>query len=242
MDSLMRWLRKLWIFGRRDKFESELKEEMAFHREQIAKELQADGMAAEPARNATQRQFGNATNLQERSHHVMAFGFETALQDCRFAIRQLPKNPGFATTAILIFTLGICASVSIFGFVDAALIKPLPYQNPSRLVGVYESAAPSPHSNLPTSTISLGRNATGCLLQDVWSGTGYLLKTSDGVQPAPSVGVSAGFFRTLGVNPVLGRDFDPGEDLPGAPRTTILSYATWRRWFGGDEKCRQLAQ
>jgi predicted permease len=232
----MRWLRKLWIFVRRDKFESELNEEMAFHREQIAKELQADGMAAEPAQNATQRQFGNATHLQERSHDVVAFGFETALQDFRFAIRQLRKNPGFATTAILIFTLGICASVSIFGFVDAALIKPLPYQNPSRLVGVYESAARIPRSNLSYLDYLdwQERNRVFTSL-DVWSGTGYLLKTSDGVQPAPSVRVSAGFFRTLGVNPVFGRDFDPGEDLPGAPRTAILSYATWRRWFGGRE-------
>ena len=59
MDSLMRWLRKLWIFVRQEKFDNELNEEMAFHREQIAKELQADGMAAEPAQYATQRQFGN---------------------------------------------------------------------------------------------------------------------------------------------------------------------------------------
>jgi hypothetical protein len=59
----------------------------------------------------------------------VAFGFETALQDFRFAIRQLRKNPGFAATAILVLALGTGASVGIFGFVDAALLKPLPYQN-----------------------------------------------------------------------------------------------------------------
>ncbi len=234
MDSLMQWLRKLWIFARREKFERELNEEMAFHREQTAKEFQADGMAVEPAQCAAHRQFGNATHLQQRSHDVVAFGFETALQDFRFAIRQLHKNPGFATTAILIFALGICASVSIFGFVDAALIKPLPYQNPSQLVGVYESAARIPRSNLSyLDYLDWKKRNRVFTSLEVWSGTGYLLKTSDGVQPAPSVRVSAGFFRTLGVNPVLGRDFDPGEDLPGGPRTAILSYATWRRWFDG---------
>jgi macrolide transport system ATP-binding/permease protein len=236
MDSLMQWLRKLWIFARREKFERELNEEMAFHREQTAKEFKADGMAAELAECAARRQFGNAAHLQQRSHDVVAFGFETALQDFRFAIRQLHKNPGFATTAILIFTLGICASVSIFGFVDAALIKPLPYQNSSQLVGVYESAARIPRSNLSyLDYLDWKKRNRVFTSLEVWSGTGYLLKTSDGVQPAPSVRVSAGFFRTLGVNPVLGRDFDPGEDLPGAPRTAILSYATWRRWFGGRE-------
>jgi macrolide transport system ATP-binding/permease protein len=236
MDSLTRWLRKLWIFVRREKFESELSEEMAFHREQTAKEFQATGMAADAAQRAAQRRFGNATHLQERSHDIVAFGFETALQDFRFAMRQLRKNPGFATTAILIFALGICASVSIFGFVDAALIKPLPYQNPSRLVGVYESAARIPRSNLSyLDYLDWKKRNRVFTSLDVWNGTGYLLKTSDGVQPARSVRVSAGFFRTLGVNPVLGRDFDPGEDLPGAPRTAILSYAAWQKWFGARE-------
>src|ERR1700730_2795615 len=236
MDSLMQWLRKLWIFVRREKFDGELSEEMAFHREQTAKEFQGAGMAAGAAQHAAQRRFGNATHLQERSHDVVAFGFETALQDFRFAIRQLRKNPVFATTAIVIFTLGICASVSIFGFVDGALIKSLPYQNPSRLVGVYESAARIPRSNLSyLDYLDWKKRNRVFTSLDVWNGTAYLLKTSDGVQPAGSGRVSAGFFRTLGVNPVLGRDFDPGEDLPGAPRTAILSYAAGQKWFGARE-------
>jgi macrolide transport system ATP-binding/permease protein len=236
MDSLVRWLRKLWLLVRRERFESELNEEMAFHREQTAKEFQVDGMAAEPARYAAQRQFGNTMRVQERSLDVVALGFETALQDFRFAIRQLRKNPGFAATAILVFTLGICASVSIFGFVDAALLKPLPYQNPSRLVGVYETAARIPRSNLSyLDYLDWKKRNRVFTSLEVWNGTGYLLKTSDGVQPARAARVSAGFFRTLGVNPVLGRDFDTGEDLPGVPATTILSYATWQKWFGGRE-------
>lgn len=64
MDSLMQWLRKLWIFMRREKFDNELKEEMAFHREQTAKEFQAAGMAAGAAQHAAQRRFGNATRFQ----------------------------------------------------------------------------------------------------------------------------------------------------------------------------------
>ncbi len=70
------------------------------------------------------------------------------LQDIRYALRQLRQNPGFACTAILILALGICASVSIFGFVDAALIKPLPYQNPTQLVEVTEGDAMMPRANL----------------------------------------------------------------------------------------------
>ncbi len=72
---------------------------------------------------------------------MVGFGFETVVQDLRFALRQLRKNPGFALTAIVILALGIGASVAIFAFVDAALIKPLPYPNPTRLVDVTESLA-----------------------------------------------------------------------------------------------------
>ena len=73
---------------------------------------------------------------------------ESLWQDLRFALRQLRKNPGFALTAILILTLGIAASVAIFSFVDAALIRPLPYQNPSRLVILYETNALGPRFHL----------------------------------------------------------------------------------------------
>jgi hypothetical protein len=69
-------------------------------------------------------------------------------QDFRFAIRQLRKNPVFAVTAVFTLALGLCATIAIFAFVDAALIRPLPYANPSRLVGVFETVAMFPRSNL----------------------------------------------------------------------------------------------
>src|SRR4051812_10015901 len=74
--------------------------------------------------------------------------FESVWQDTRFALRQLGKTPAFAGTAVFTLALGLCASVAIFAFVDAALIKPLPYPEPSRLVGVFESVAMFPQSNL----------------------------------------------------------------------------------------------
>ena len=68
---------------------------------------------------------------------------------------------------------------------------------------------------------------------DVFNGTGYLLRTPAGTEPVAGIRVSDGFFRTLGVSPMLGRDFYAGEDLPSAPKTVILSYATWQKRFGG---------
>ena len=156
------------------------------------------------------------------------------LQDLRYALRQLRKSPGFACTAILVLTLGISASVAIFGFVDAALIKPLPYANPSRLVEVTESVTMIPRANLSyPDYLDWKRLNHVFSSMDVYDGMRYLLRTSTGTETVRGIRVSDGFFRTLGVNPVLGRDFYSGEDLPAAPNTVILSYAAWQHRFGG---------
>jgi macrolide transport system ATP-binding/permease protein len=156
------------------------------------------------------------------------------LQDLRYALRQLRKSPGFACTAILILTLGMCASVAIFGFVDAALIKPLPYANPTRLVEVTESVAIIPRANLSYLDYLDWKKLNQVFTSmDVHDEADYLLRTPAGTDPVSGARVSDGFFRTLGVKPMLGRDFYSGEDLPAAPQTVILSYATWQERFGG---------
>ena len=159
---------------------------------------------------------------------------QNLLQDVRFALRQLRKSPGFAVTAILILTLGIGASTAIFGFVDAALIRPLPYADPARLVDVTESAAMFPRANLSYPDYLDWKRLNQVFISLVTYNTdGYLLRTPSGTEPVPAVRVSDDFFRTLGVAPVVGRDFHAGEDLMEAPQTVILSYATWQKRFGG---------
>jgi macrolide transport system ATP-binding/permease protein len=156
------------------------------------------------------------------------------LQDFRYGLRQLRKNPGFASTAILILALGMCGSIAIFGFVDAALIKPLPYANPNRLVEVTESVPMIPHAYLSYPNYLDWKKLNHVFSSiDVYNPTGYLLRTSTGSEPAPGIRVSDGFFHTLGVTPLLGRDFYSGEDLPSAPRTVMLSYAAWQKRFSG---------
>jgi macrolide transport system ATP-binding/permease protein len=156
------------------------------------------------------------------------------LQDLRYALRQLRKSPGFACTAILVLTLGISASVAIFGFVDAALIKPLPYANPSRLVEVTESVPMIPRANLSYPDYLDWKKLNHVFSSmDVYQGMRYLLGVSASTETVRGIRVSDGFFRTLGVNPVLGRDFYLGEDLPAAPSTVILSYSAWQHRFGG---------
>jgi macrolide transport system ATP-binding/permease protein len=160
---------------------------------------------------------------------------ENAIQDVRYAIRQLRKSPGFACTAIFILALGIAAAVAIFGFVDAALIKALPYRDQSRLVAVFESSPGNERS-----TVSYFDFQDWKRLNNIFSSIdafalngGFTLTSASGAEQVSGTRVSSGFFRTLGVVLPFGRDFQAGEGSAGGPRTLILSYAAWRKRFGG---------
>lgn len=159
---------------------------------------------------------------------------ENLAQDTRFAVRQLRKNPGFTATAMLMLAAGICASVAIFAFVDAALLKPLPYESPARLVGVYESASRCERCNLSYQDyLDWKRLNTVFTSLEIYNHNGATVPTASGPRLAPIGRVSAGFFSTLGVKPILGRDFFAGEDLAGAPRIALLSYGGWQTNYGG---------
>ena len=231
---IRRFLARLSMLLGRRRFHEELHEEMAFHREQAEREFMADGMKPDEARRAAAVRFGNATKLDEDSTAVVSFRMETVMQDVRFALRQLRKAPGFAVTAILILTLGMGISVAMFGFVDAALVRPLPFYQPTRLLSVDESAAMIPRSNLSRDDYDDWKRMNTTLSSlEVYGSTGFLLHMGSISAPVPAGRVSAGYFRTLGIKPILGRDFLPGEDQPGKPKIVLLSYGTWLKRFSG---------
>jgi macrolide transport system ATP-binding/permease protein len=231
---MTRWIRKLGLLAGRSRFRSDLDEEMAFHRALAERDLLDSGMKPQAARYAAMRQLGNETRLREQSEEVVGFRVETVWQDVRFAMRQLRKNPGFGLTAMLILALGMGVSVAIFGFVDAALIQPLPYAQPNRLLSVDESSVLIPRSNLSYADYQDWKRLNKSLSSlDVQQGTGFLLRASSGIEPVPGARVTDGFFSTLGVRMMLGRGFLPGEDMAGKPKIVILTYGTWLKRFGG---------
>ncbi len=234
MGAMSRWVKKVSLLLGRERFRSELDEEMAFHRAQMEKDLAAGGMKPEEARYAAMRQLGNSTRLRERSEETVGFRVETVVQDVRFSLRQMRKSPGFAATAVVILSLGIATSVAIFAFVDAALIKPLPYKDSPRLVQLFESIPLGPrfHLSYPDYQDWKRMNKTFSSL-DVFAPYGFMQKTAQGLKPADGAHVSAGFLRTLGVTPMLGRDFYDGEDAAGPARTVLLSYGAWQKRYGG---------
>jgi predicted permease len=125
-------------------------------------------------------------------------------------------------------------SVAIFGFVDAALLEPLPYAQPNRLMAVSERNYEVPWANVSYYDYRdwTQQNKSFSSL-DVYGESGFLLRTATGTVPVDTGRVSAGFFQTLGVRPMLGRVFLPGEDRPGEAKVAVLSFGTWLKQFGG---------
>ena len=221
------------LFGR-DRRNAEVQRELDSFLEASLDDKMRSGMTRDQALRAARTEVGSSETVRQK---VWSTGWESTAeslwQDVRFALRQLRKNPGFATTAILILTLGIAAGVAIFSFVDAALIRPLPYADPSRLVILFESNSLGLRFHLSYKDYIDWKSQNNVFSSvDVYTPFGFMLQTPTGVQKADGARVSAGFFRTLGVTPVLGRDFRPIDDQPSAPRVALITYAAWQRRYG----------
>jgi putative ABC transport system permease protein len=157
------------------------------------------------------------------------------LQDIRFAFRLLAKSPGFTAIAILTLALGIGTNTAIFSVVNAVLLRPLPYRDPSHLVLIIEK------SKYPTITVSyqnyLDWRDQSHSFESMEAIYGANMTLTGKGEPERLVArrVTAGFFPTLGISPKIGRNFTPEEDRAGGTPVAILSYGLWQRSFGGSE-------
>lgn len=165
---------------------------------------------------------------------------ETTARDVRFAVRMLGKSPAFAFTAVLTLALAIAVNTAIFSVVDAVLLKPLPYPEPDRLAVVTRTVRAD--SALDEDTSQNG--ATWLMMRDraktiepavysTWP-AGVNVVASGRASYAQQQRVGAGFFRVLGIAPVIGREFNAEEDRPGGPAAALLSYTLWQAMFNGD--------
>jgi putative ABC transport system permease protein len=157
-------------------------------------------------------------------------------QDLRYGVRLLLKHRGFSAVAVLALALGIGANTAIFSVINTVLLRPLPYEEPERLLEVRETNPPK-HSEIVVAPGSfMDWQAQNTVFQQIvaYRTTAYNLTGSAEPERIRVARVSAGLFTMLGVNPATGRDFLPEEDKPGTARVVAVSYGLWQRRFGAD--------
>jgi len=224
---------------RRRRLEDDLDEELRSHLEMAVELNLRKGMKAEDARREALRSFGGIEQTKEiyrdqRGLHMI----ETTLQDLRFGLRMLRRSPGFSVLAILCLTLGIGANAAVFSWVEGILFRPYPaVTHQERLVAIGGTTRGEAGGN-PLSWpdfLDLQRSCTLCDTLFVSKITGTTLSIGDRAEVTTGSIVSANYFDAVGVHPLLGRGFLPGEDTgQSAHPVAVISYQLWQGRFKGD--------
>jgi predicted permease len=241
-EGWMNALRVKWrVLFCREAVERELDEELRYHVERKTEENIAKGMTPEEAWRAARIELGGVEQVKEQVRAVRAGAWMgTVMQDARFGLRMLKKNPGFTAVAVLTLALGIGTNTAIFSVVDAVLLKLLPYKDPAHLVWatLQFPKADMHRSFVPHPTYFAWRDQN-----DVFSGIAatnlgreFTITGAGAPERIRGMGVSANFFSVLGVDLARGRSFTSEEDRQGGPRAAILSYGLWQSRYAGDPR------
>src|SRR5919205_2741779 len=161
----------------------------------------------------------------------------TLWQDLRYGARMLLKNPGFTLVAVVALALGVGANSAIFSVVNSLLLRPLPFEQPDRLVQVWEASAKRGRNEIPASFPNFAdwRDQNRVFEQTVaYSAWSFNLTGSAEPERIRSAIVSPAFFSTIGIKPILGRTLLPGEDQPGKDLSVVISRSLWQRRFNSD--------
>jgi putative ABC transport system permease protein len=236
-----RWFRRLSISIRslvqRDRYERELDEELQFHLDKQFEQYNAKGYSSEEARYLAIRSLAGIEQRKEECRDVRRVSFfGHAMQDLRYGVRVLRKNPGFALAVVATLALGIGATTAVFSVVYGVVLQPLPYREPKQLVGAWTIAN---SIRFPAASVAnyLDWRAENTVFEDI--GIIKLVSnfniTGDG-EPERVLGgrSTPSIFRVLAVQPMLGRVF---TDTDGqAEDKVVLSHALWKRRYGSDRQ------
>jgi putative ABC transport system permease protein len=236
----MPWFRRLMNTLRRGRVDRDLRRELDFHIGERVDLLRAEGMPLDQARVAAQKQFGNTLRIREDTHEMNTIGWiERLTNDFRVTLRMIRKSPGFSLAAILTLALGIGSTTAVFSVVNGVLIRPLPYPEPDKLVGVWHSAQfqgiTSNNVRLSSTMYFTYREHAETFADfGLWRSTRASVTGLGEPEQVPALVVTYGTLQAVGVPPAIGRWFTPGDDSAGTPETVILSYGYWQRRFAGN--------
>jgi putative ABC transport system permease protein len=242
MERIMKIWGRLRVLLKREQFDSELQEEMQFHQELQAEAYRENGMNANEAQFAARRQFGNAILLREAGWHAWGWGpLERVLQDLRFTLRTIRRNPGFALSVVLLLGLAIWMNTTVYSVIHAVMLADLPFGHPEELVNLCETRAGwsvpayvTPANFVDWQIRSRSFDSMAAARLSRWS-----LGEGSGQNLIPGAFVTADYFKVLRVRPALGRAFLQDDYAPlhshdtsvMHPRVALISYAFWHRQF-----------
>jgi predicted permease len=223
---------------RREKVERDLNDELRFHLEMEIEKNIARGMKPFDARSQALRSFGGFEKFKEECRDVRGGTLiESFIRDVHYGIRILIRNPGFTAVAVLTLALGIGANTAIFSVIYGVLMRPLPYKDGNQLVIVHQQAPLAHVNNVPFSVKEVldyrEQNQTLDAVVEHHSMSFTLLGGAEPQRVQTGV-VSANFFDVLGVRPIYGRTFLPGDEEHGSDAVLVLSYKYWQQSHGGD--------
>jgi macrolide transport system ATP-binding/permease protein len=224
---------------RRERLDQSMEEELLFHIEERAADLERSGVPIAEAERRAQLEFGGMENYKEQCRETRRFhGIHGFFADLRFGFRMLWRSPSFSILAILCLTLGIGANAAVLSWIEGILFRPYPaVAHQERLfavTGMARGETDASGFSWPD-FLDLQRR---CTLVDsfiVTKITGTTLSIGDRAEVSTGSIVSANYFDAIGVHPILGRGFEPGEDSGSrAHPVTVISYQLWQGRFKGD--------
>ena len=225
---------------RRRSVEAEVDEELRFHFEkQVSKFIQS-GLTPEEAKRRARLEFGGMEQIKEEHRDARGVNFiETLLQDIRYGVRMLRKNPGFTAVAVLTLSLGIGANTAIFSLINTVLLRPLPYKDADQLVTVWGYNRTRGFTTDQVSPLDFADwRSQNSVFEGMAASTEATYTLTGQGEPALIIAYSfsSDYFHVLGVTPLLGRMFLPEDEQPGNNHVTVLSYSFWQSRFGGNRE------
>jgi putative ABC transport system permease protein len=234
MQAFIRRLRQLLRWHR---FDDDLAEEMAFHRAMAARDREAHGADREAARIAAHRAFGSSALAADQARDVwLPVGFRDLTSDVRFAFRLIWKERAFTAAAVLTLALAIGISTTVYTVINAMILRGLPVAHPDRIVKVNDGSPNALVQNVSYRDVEDWRAATSSFAELALFANTMLTIGDEGRSPDVMNGsfVSTNIFRVVEERPLLGRDFLPADEQPGAAAVVILGYGMWASRYGSD--------